>query len=259
MAELTKEFLYEEYVVQKKSTYQIAEENGTYSQKIQRLLKAYEINARTKRKAAKVAMRTGRNIHPTKGKKRDRATIEKISRTTIERIKAETEEERAARIQKAKDRWNGLSEGRKKEINKARMDGVREAAKYGSRIENYCVQRLREAGLSIESHRKELIPSEKLEVDIYIPELRLAIEVDGPTHFLPIWGQSSLEKHIASDNLKNGLLLTNGFLILRVRLMRRSMNKAQTEDLGDRLINIINRIKSGVIENRLMFLDVKED
>lgn len=41
-----------------------------------------------------------------------------------------------------------------------------------------------------------------LEIDISIPSLKLAIEINGPTHYFPIYGQSIYDKIKAKDTLK---------------------------------------------------------
>ena len=56
--------------------------------------------------------------------------------------------------------------------------------------------------------------NENLEIDLFIPALKTAIEIDGPAHFLPIWGQQSLERHIRADAQKAGLLINRGFVVL---------------------------------------------
>ena len=64
---------------------------------------------------------------------------------------------------------------------------------------------------------KKIIPKENLEVDLYIPELNTIIEIDGPSHFFPIWGQEKLEKQMNADLRKSGTLLSKGYAILRVK------------------------------------------
>ena len=64
-----------------------------------------------------------------------------------------------------------------------------------------------------------IIPSENLEIDLYIPDLKTILEVDGPSHFLPIWGEDKLQKQINADLRKSGVILTKGYAIIRVRSM----------------------------------------
>jgi hypothetical protein len=40
------------------------------------------------------------------------------------------------------------------------------------------------------------------ELDIYIPSLKLGIELNGPTHYFPIYGQDVLDKTKANDEYK---------------------------------------------------------
>ena len=52
---------------------------------------------------------------------------------------------------------------------------------------------------------------------MYLPDLNTIIEVDGPSHFLPIWGEDKLAKQIISDEQKNGIILSKGFAVIRVK------------------------------------------
>ena len=82
----------------------------------------------------------------------------------------------------------------------------------------------------IEYHRKGIIPNSNLEIDIYLPELSVAIEIDGPSHFLPIWGDEALRKTIKSDNEKNGLLRYHGIMILRIAQKRKTLSQKSMRD-----------------------------
>jgi hypothetical protein len=48
---------------------------------------------------------------------------------------------------------------------------------------------------------RNLLPS-GLEIDIFIPHLKLAIELNGPIHYFPLYGMSKFEKIQAADVLK---------------------------------------------------------
>ena len=75
--------------------------------------------------------------------------------------------------------------------------------------------------------------NQNLQVDLYLPEYRIAIEVDGPSHFKPVWGEKNLEKNIKADQQKTGLILQSGLVMVRVkqdksltqRYMRRTLLK----------------------------------
>ena len=86
------------------------------------------------------------------------------------------------------------------------------------------------SGYVIEYHKKGIVPNSNLEVDIYLPEMGTAIEIDGPSHFLPIWGQEALTKTIKSDNEKNGLLRYHGVIVLRVAQKKKTLSKKSMRD-----------------------------
>lgn len=76
--------------------------------------------------------------------------------------------------------------------------------KYGvlrSKLEIFLEEKLRELypSLTIIANGKEAIESE---LDFYFPELRFAIELNGPTHYEPIYGQDKFEKIVSNDKQK---------------------------------------------------------
>ena len=48
---------------------------------------------------------------------------------------------------------------------------------------------------------RDVLPS-KLELDIYMPTIKLAIELNGPVHYLPIFGEDRLNKQQSRDSIK---------------------------------------------------------
>ena len=52
-----------------------------------------------------------------------------------------------------------------------------------------------------------------------IIKLKTIIEIDGPSHFLPIWGEQRLQKQINADLRKSGSLLSKGFVVIRVKTL----------------------------------------
>jgi len=98
-------------------------------------------------------------------------------------------------------------------------------------MEKFLLEELTDRGYRVEFHKKNLIPNENLEIDLYIPSLKTIIEIDGPSHFLPIWGEEKLQKQIKADDQKTGLILSKGFAIIRVKNMLDFVSLASKEKM----------------------------
>lgn len=228
-----------------KSPYEIAEEFGTYPNKIRRALIKSGRTPRNKSEAQKTALEKGRSPHPTKGKNRPKETKLKISETISETIAKLPKKKKQERARKSKENWDKKSDIEKELFFKAAAEGVRGAAKEGSRLEKFLRTGLTKAGFSIEYHKKHLVANEKLHLDLFIPSLKTAIEIDGPAHFIPIWGEESLKKHQKADREKTGLLNTSGFYLIRVKNLRKQVSAKLERDILTKIVNALNDIKSG--------------
>ena len=243
MSGLTKEYLIEQYVHSKRSFADIASEFGTYPNKIRREAIRFGIKPRDKSKAQKSALESGRHKHPTKGTHRSKETKIKISNRVSESWKNISEKEYNRRIEQAQKRWEKMPKSDKDALMKAAGDAVRKAGKEGSKMEKFLLEALRESGYVVQFHRKGLVPNEKLEVDLFLPELKTAIEIDGPSHFFPIWGEDSLARNLRADAQKTGLLITRGFAILRVKHLTKHVSTKHMRDLSCRIIEELVQIK----------------
>jgi hypothetical protein len=67
--------------------------------------------------------------------------------------------------------------------------------------------------LKIIQNDRALLPS-GLEVDIIIPRLKLAIELNGPVHYFPLFGDEKLAKIRAADILKQVEIQAAGYGLL---------------------------------------------
>jgi len=210
-------FLRDEHIVQKKSLNQIAADQKTYVNKLRRDAKKLGVEIRSKSEAQSVAFAEGRLKHPTKGKKRTEDEKAKISETRALawRSISPTEKKRLSKL--AKKNWENQPAEARERIQAAARKAVREAAKHGSKLEKFLFGELTKAGYNVEYHKEHLIVNEKMHIDLLIPELSVAIEIDGPSHFRPIWGEATLARNKKSDSQKNGLLLGEGFCIIRIR------------------------------------------
>lgn len=57
-----------------------------------------------------------------------------------------------------------------------------------------------------------------LELDFYIPDLHLAIELNGPTHYKPIYGQAKFLRQQRNDELKRRLCKKLGITLIEIPL-----------------------------------------
>lgn len=244
MTNLTKEFLVKEYLSNRRSFGDIAKQLGTYSNKIRRAAIKFGIEPRDKSDAQSVALKSGRHKHPTKGQKRTEEVKIKISETLAETWENLSEEEYARRVEMARQQWEEMPKEQREKLRKAAAEAVRKTTKEGSRLEKFLLNSLREQGFQVQFHRKGLIMNERLEVDLFLPELKTAIEVDGPSHFFPIWGPESLARNIRSDAQKSGLLITKGFAIIRVRHISKHISNKHKRDLLSKVLGTLSSIQN---------------
>ena len=209
--------IYKEYISNKKSFQIIAKEYDTYANKVRRDAKKFNINIRSKSEAQSNAISTGTHIHPTKGKERSEQTKRKIGISVYETWQNLSDSEIEQRKNKARDNWNKKSEDEKQDIINKANRAVRESSKTGSKLEKYLLHQLINDGYKVDFHKEHLLSNTKLQIDLFLPTINLAIEVDGPSHFENIWGDQSLSRNKAYDNKKEGLLIGKGISMIRIK------------------------------------------
>ena len=246
------------YVEEGKSSYQVAEALGTYSTKILRALEYLGIERRDYSEAQITAIDKGRSKHPTKGKKLTEETKEKIGRSRSKAWANISDEERARLSQISKAQWDNKTEGEKEELRRMAMEAIREAGKNGSKTERHLKNFLEENGYKVVFHKKDLANRSGLEVDLFLPELKTAIEVDGPSHFLPIWGAEKLTKQQKSDTIKQGILIDCGYVVLRIRQLDKKLSMTKLSDLSSAVLKELEAIDKKFPEqkNRLIEIEV---
>ena len=239
-----KDNIIDQYVNQKKSTYEIAQDIGTYPNKIRRTLNTLGVDLRDRSSAQTVAIETGRHEHPTRGKKRTEAEKIAISNgmSHFWDNMEETERERRSKI--SKEQWASMSEEDKANLRRLAAEAVRKASKEGSKIEKFICEGLTGAGYDVIFHKKGLIPNENMEVDLFVPGIKTAIEIDGPAHFLPIWGEESLQKHIRADAQKAGMLINRGYVVLRVKNLIKNISQKRMRDILNQVIGELSKIEN---------------
>jgi len=227
--EITEDFIRTEYIENQRSFSDIAEQLGTYTNKVVRAAKKLGIQPRDKSQAQKLALESGRHDHPTKGKERGSDVKEKISNSVYSFWEDMEDEERQHRCDMAKKNWQNMSDEQKETFYRLSGEAIRKASKEGSKLEKFLLQALTQGGFRVEFHKEHLMLNENLHVDLFLPELGVAIEVDGPSHFEPIWGQEALERTQKSDKQKNGLILNSGLVLIRIAQKKNISEKYKRE------------------------------
>lgn len=246
-----------------KSPYEIAEfynKMGVncYPNKIRRVLIKHGIILRDKSKAQKEALSSGRVSHPTKGRHRTQAEKLSISKSISESWENMSDEEKCKRAKISKDKWDRMTTSEKEILRGAAAKAIRETVENGSKIERYLLFNLRKNNYRVDFHTRNLLSTQKLQVDLFLPDLGVAIEVDGPSHFEPVWGQEALEKTQWADREKNGLLLGKGYCVIRVKTTSKNISIAYQQGLFDKILDVLYNIvdkQSLPIEKRLIYVE----
>ena len=255
MAKIDEGYVIKQYQ-QNSSTYSIAKELGTYPKKIERILKKNGITLRTRSQAQANAIKTGRSKHPTKGEKRSEEEKNKISKGKELSWKNTSEEDREKFSQQAKERWEKIPADKKKEMMEKAGRALRIAAIEGSKAEKFLQRKLNEMGYDVILHKKDLIEG-NFEIDLFLPELNTIIEIDGPQHFLPVFGEKKLQEVIKFDSIKNGLLVSKGFCVVRVRYLCKNMSRAVERKLWDLVSEQVGKIQDKFPTKSKRFIELE--
>lgn len=210
------EYLNEEYNKKKKSVAEIARDLDTYRNRVRRALLHHGFDIRTQSETQKLLLEQGKVPHPMEGKSHTPEAKVAISQARAEYWASLTESQRKEVADKARENWNALSDEEKQNLQRLAVEASHKAAREGSRLERFLLTELEILGHPVEFHSERLVEDGTLQVDLYLPKSRLAIECDGPNHRLPVWGEEELERTKDSDERKNGLLLMAGISVVRL-------------------------------------------
>ena len=239
---VSNEFLENAYVQEGRSTYDIANQLGTYPNYVNRLLRKAGIKIRSRNAAQKKAIESGRANHPTEGKHLSVASRRAISRGRSAAWKEMSEEARQKVVETARANWEKLGEAKQAQIREAAQEGLIKASREGSKLEKAIYDGLIQAGIAVYCHEKHKLVDEQQHIDLFLPEKGVAIEIDGPTHFLPIFGEEHLAKVIASDDKKNGLILNAGLSVIRLRTSGKEFSEAYGREALGKILRCLEEV-----------------
>ena len=234
--------LKQKYVKEKLSFSEIAKALQTYSNKVRRDAKRLGIRIRSRSEAAKLALKSGRLKHPTKGKKRHELTKLKISESQGQVWDSMDASEKLKRSQIGKRSWDSKTEAEKADLIKKGSEAIRKAARNGSKMERFLLEELSKEKIVVQFHKEHFLKNQKLEIDLFVPELRVAIEIDGPSHFKPVWGEENLARNKKSDQQKTGLILSQGLILIRIKQNQRTSQRYFRKTLSI-LLESLNKIR----------------
>lgn len=250
----------EKYVIEKYkegfSCQEIAEQLNTYAKKVERALKKNGVQIRNKSNAMKLAIKNGRSEHPTKGKKRNEESKLAISKGVEQAWKEMSPETKEELSSNAKDRWKNIDPVKKREMQEKAGRALREACLSGSKAEKFLKSKLQEMGYEVVMHKKGLIEG-NFEIDLLLPELNTIIEVDGPQHFLPVFGEDKLAEIVKMDSIKNGLLIGKGFCVIRIKYLCKNMNLSVERKLWDAVSKEIEKIEISFPPKTKRFIELE--
>jgi very-short-patch-repair endonuclease len=231
------------YLNQKKSFADIAAELDTYPNKIRREILTLKIPIRDKSDAQKNALKSGKHKHPTKGQNRSEDTKNKIGVGVMKSWDSLDEDSLNQRKLKAKEAWDKLDEESKQNMIKLANDAVRATSKTGSKLEKFVFNKLLEDGYKVEFHKEQSLLNTKLQIDLFLPTMNIAIEIDGPSHFLPVWGEDALQKNINYDQKKEGLILGKGLMLIRIK-QTKDFSKTRSTQMYSVLKELLDNISN---------------
>ena len=109
-------------------------------------------------------------------------------------------------------------------------------------------------GYRVELHKQQVLGNTRLEIDLFLPTMNIAIEVDGPSHFEEIWGAENLKKNQNYDRKKTGLILGRGWYLIRVK-QHKDFSKSYANILLNKLLQEISNIKSSKSNIKEIFIE----
>lgn len=230
------------YVSQSMSFADIAKEYDTYPNKIRRDAIRFNIPVRNKSQAQKNALKTGKVEHPTKGTNRSTEEKNKISLGMYKSWKNMSDKDRQQRKEDSSERWSKLDDNKKSSMLQAAHAAIKKTSKEGSKLEKFILTELISQNYKVDFHKEQILSNTKLQIDIFLPKENVAIEIDGPSHFEPVWGKESLNKNQKYDRKKTGLIIGKGIKLVRIKQIEDYSN-ARAIILTQKLLDLLKDIK----------------
>ena len=215
---------------------------------LSRFMKKHGIEARSKAQAQKNYLRD--NEHQMKGRRHTDATKKKISSSLGEFWDNLSDEEREEVKRKIGSAWQRKWAAMSNQERKLMMEGLSSKAKevqgQGSRLERFIAEELRKRDYVVEELSTNYTAGKDFEVDLALPIECVAIEVDGPTHFLPIYGKEHLAQQEERDNRKDEMINAAGYSVLRIRDNNGPLSNLRIDRIEQAIKEVVQSNEVGV-------------
>lgn len=247
--------LIEDYVGGQSST-EVSQKYGVSLATATRILKKSGVT-RSRSEAQKLALEQGKSINPTKGVGHSQETKDLLSEGGAHRWGRLSEPERQVFKDRAVQKWKDMQPEKKKEMQSKAGAALQLTTIEGSAAEKVVKKALIDAGYIVRSHVKNYLNG-GYEIDLLLPELAIVIELDGPQHFLPIWGEDRLSKTKYYDNMKNGVLMGMGLTIVRVKYIVKNLTEKIKRDLSNQIKVVVANVANKKITEKLVEIEFNQ-
>lgn len=192
---------------------------------------------------------------PMVGKKHKKESKLKIANSVHSTWENKTDQEKAEYGKLRSEIFTKIPDNIKKEMRVKSAQSLRKTTKEGSRLEKFLLGELRKANYKVVFHGK-FLKNSNLEVDLFLPEIGICIEVDGPSHYRDIYEDGTHNKVVKADNEKNGLVTTSGLIMIRIKNDFRSLSNTICREIFEKLSNKLKEIQENrpSIENSLIYI-----
>jgi len=203
-----------DYINNHMSASQLAQKYKTYTNKILRTLRKMGVDIKDKSDVQKEALGTGQRAHPMKGKHHKKESKDKIGHNVMLKYESFSEDRKKEIGEKHAKSWKERSEESIIDMRQKGAKAIRISSQEGSKLEKYLYEHLQNRGMMVLMHQN-ISENANLEVDLIINNV--AVEVQGPSHYEPIYGEEKLMKTQQADMEKLNSLLKFGYSVIYIK------------------------------------------
>jgi very-short-patch-repair endonuclease len=250
-----KSYAVEEYFAKERSFHSIGKELGKNPKTVRDAILRAGLTPRSKSHAQKLVIeRNGPPMTRPRTEKEKRSISKGHERRLASMSPSELKKYKDKLSKRAKKQWAKLSDKDKETLLQPMRDGSRLTAGRGSKAENRIGQLLEEDGLFVERRSKRY--TAPYEIDILLLKESIAIECDGPTHFLPIYGEMALDRSKARDRIKDSFLTALGINVVRIRDHTKSYSMSACRGAYEKVVEILQKVRSEKSSPKVWIVDM---